>query len=246
MKIIINADDFGYSSDVNKAIEHAMKIGLISSTTMLVNMSGFEEGILLAKSEDFIERVGIHLNLFEGAPLTKEIQNCPIFCDKNGIFHGKKIRFYDPLIMKSSIIYNELFAQIDKAVKSGIRPTHLDSHAHRHTNYFIGNIVIKLAKQFNIPSIRIHPNLNKRKNILSKMMVTIYNVRLTKHGIKCVDYVGSIPEIKSTLPKLKGIIEVIAHPVYKNGTILDSEYNSEITQLLSPFEEFEKITYAEL
>lgn len=246
MKLIINADDFGYSSSINETTVNAMKNGLISSTSLLVNMSGFEEAVELSKSKEFIGRVGIHLNLFEGEPLTKEIQKHSLFCDANGHFHGKKIQFHAPLFVNSKIIYNELNAQIEKALNAGIRPTHLDSHANRHANYFIGNIVIKLAKKFDIQSIRINDNVFQRKNLLSKLMVKFYNFRLKVYGIKCADYLGTIPEVAAALPKLSGIVEVIAHPINKNGAVSDLEYEGDLSELLSPFQKIEKISYGQL
>lgn len=256
MRFIINADDFGYSSKVNKAIQHAIKEGLISSTTILVNMPFFEEAVALAKRENFIDRVGIHLNLFEGKPLTREMQECRLFCDEhknfqgekdeNGVFQGKKRNIFDPLRMDSSIIYNELSAQIEKALDAGIRPTHLDSHGQLHTNFFIGNIVINLAIKYNISSIRINSNLRKRKNVFSEFEIMLYNMRIKRHGIKCVNYVGTIPEVTSRLPKLTGTVEIIVHPIFKNGTIEDAEFKQDLFQLLSPFREQVKISYAEL
>lgn len=256
MKLIINADDFGYSSNVNRAIEKALKSGLISSTSILVNMPGFDEAVTMAKNESFIGRVGIHLNLFEGKPLTKEMQKCSLFCDENGIFHGKidengiyqgkKLGIFAPLKIKSSIIFNELAAQIDKAINAGILPTHLDSHGQIHTNYFIGRIVIKLAKKYNITSIRINSNVYKRKRKISPIMVRLYNLRLKMHGIKCVNYLGNIPTIALALNKLSGIVEVIVHPGYRNGILVDFEWDEEFTHLLAPFLDFEKINYAEL
>lgn len=256
MRIIINADDFGYSTEVNSAIKKALQEGVISSTTMLVNMEGFEEAVAMAHTKDFKNRVGIHLNLFEGKPLTKEMKECRLFCneygtfygekDMNGTYIGKRIRFFDPIIINQDIIYNELHAQITKAINAGINPTHLDSHAHRHTNYFIGRIVIKLAKHFRIPSIRINNNVRKTNKIFSKPLIILYNRRLKWNGIKCVDYIGTIPEITMALPKLKGVVEIIAHPILKDGASLDSEYKSDIISLLAPFKTIEKIGYADL
>jgi len=245
MRIIINADDFGYSSDVNGAITEALKKGLISSTTMLVNMPGFEEAAKLTKTKDFINRVGIHLNLFEGLPLTKEMQECQIFCDKNGLYHGNRMHFLAPLKTNSSVIYNELHAQIEKAVNAGIKPTHLDSHAHRHTNYFIGNIVVRLAKEFRIPSVRIHPNLTKGNKLLH-MKVSLFNLGLKWHGIKSTDYLGNIPEVISAIHEIDGIIEMIVHPIYKNTELSDLEYPGNFTQLMAPTVNIEKISYCQL
>lgn len=256
MKIIINADDFGYSSEINKAIEQAIKRGIISSTTILVNMPAFDEAVDIAKRENFIDRIGIHLNLFEGKPITKEMQECKLFCDENhhyhgrkdenGVFRGKKKKIFDPLLTNRNIIFNELSAQIEKAVDAGIVPTHLDSHGQLHTNFFIGNIVIDLAKKYNIPSIRINSNLRKRKNIFSKLEIMLYNLRLQRNGIKCVDYVGTIPEVSDAMPKLTGTVEIIVHPICQNGTIEDAEFEGELVHLLSPFREKAKIAYSDL
>ena len=50
-KIIINADDFGYRTQINKAIIYAYKNGIVRSTSMLVNRDAFDEAVLLAKAE---------------------------------------------------------------------------------------------------------------------------------------------------------------------------------------------------
>ncbi len=255
MKIIINADDFGYSSKMNHTISQAMKENLISSTTLLVNMPGFDEAAEMAKNKDFINRVGIHLNLFEGEPLTRAMQKCSQFCNKDGIYHGKyenevfegkKIQFLDPLKINSKIIYDELYAQIDKVIRKGIKPTHLDSHANRHTNYFIGNILIKLAKQFDIPSIRINRNLRPNVDIFHKTVVNIYNKRLKKRGIKCVDYFGTIPDVSSILHSLNGSIEIVVHTVLEDDTIMDYDFETKTTYSLAQFQKYKKVSYKHL
>ena len=53
MKIIINADDFGLSHDVNLAVVEAFKRGFVTNATIMVNMPGFEEGVALSKENGF-------------------------------------------------------------------------------------------------------------------------------------------------------------------------------------------------
>ena len=139
MKLIINGDDFGHSTAVNSGIINAMKDGLISSATVLPNMPGFDEAIELSKINKFQNNVGIHLNLFEGEPLTSEMKRCRIFTDETGNFHQGTIKYYSPLIIDRVIIFKELSAQIEKVLKAGLIPSHIDSHAHRHNNFFIGS-----------------------------------------------------------------------------------------------------------
>ena len=72
--LFVNADDFGLSHEVNMAIVEAFKKGLINNTTIMVNMPGFEEAVRLAEKYGFFDRVGLHLNLFEGKHLTEDIK----------------------------------------------------------------------------------------------------------------------------------------------------------------------------
>ena len=71
-KLIINADDFGLNTSVNHAIIESFEKGLINSTTLMANMPGFEEAIELAHKNNIIDKIGIHLCLTEGEPITKK------------------------------------------------------------------------------------------------------------------------------------------------------------------------------
>ena len=48
-KLIINADDFGYSSGVNAGIMKAYQEGVLTSTTLMGNMPGAKEAVRLQK-----------------------------------------------------------------------------------------------------------------------------------------------------------------------------------------------------
>src|ERR1700742_389850 len=85
--LIINADDFGLSSVVNRAILASMEEGLVTSTSMMANMPGFDHAIGLARVHAKLAgRIGIHLNLTQGRPLSEPILDCPQFCDASGEF----------------------------------------------------------------------------------------------------------------------------------------------------------------
>ena len=75
--VIINADDFGYSQGINLGIIEAHKNGILSSTTMMANMPGFEHGVELAKNNPKLG-IGVHLNLTCGKPL---LDNVPSLTD---------------------------------------------------------------------------------------------------------------------------------------------------------------------
>ena len=81
MKIIVNADDFGASERINNAIVDAFKKGIVTNTTIMPNMSAYDEAVELAKENGFFDKVGIHLNLLAGEPLTLSIKQEPLLYD---------------------------------------------------------------------------------------------------------------------------------------------------------------------
>lgn len=153
--LIINADDFGLCEGVNNGIAQAHTKGVLTSTTLMTNMPSAQEAIEIAKGLPTLG-IGIHLNLTEGQPLSKE-PIVSLLVNGNGQFKYTA----DELAKKSLISFKtrkaikaELAAQIQWAVERGIRPTHLDSHKHIHSFPAIYPIVCRLAKRFNIGAIR--------------------------------------------------------------------------------------------
>ena len=66
MDVIVNADDFGMNHNVNLAIDYCFKKNIISSTTIMANMPGFDEAVKLACIGKYDKYVGIHFNLVDG------------------------------------------------------------------------------------------------------------------------------------------------------------------------------------
>lgn len=83
-KIIINADDFGYSAERNKGIVESFVRGVVSSVSLLVNGSSALEAIALAKGN--MMPLGLHVNLTEGRPLRKGHNT---LTDESGFLRGK-------------------------------------------------------------------------------------------------------------------------------------------------------------
>lgn len=113
--VIVNADDFGYSSEVNEGIMLAIKMGIISRTTLMVNMPFCDEAVKLSKAQGYWNSVGLHLNLTEGCPLSEDIKHTE-FC-KDGVFwkHVHAITRKRSLTsFERDAVKIELLAQIEK------------------------------------------------------------------------------------------------------------------------------------
>jgi predicted glycoside hydrolase/deacetylase ChbG (UPF0249 family) len=153
--LIINADDFGLCEGVNRAIAEAHKNGILTSTTLMSNMPSAQEAIKIAKQLPTLG-VGIHLNLTEGRPISKE-QIVNLLTNTNGEFgfSANQLAFKSLVSSKfRAAIKAELSTQIQWAIDRGVQPTHLDSHKHIHSFPSIYPIVCSLARQFNINAIR--------------------------------------------------------------------------------------------
>lgn len=83
-RVIINADDFGYSDERNKGIVESFVSGVVSSVSLLVNGSSALDAIRLA--EENAIPLGLHLNLTEGLPIRKAKNT---LTDKSGFLRGK-------------------------------------------------------------------------------------------------------------------------------------------------------------
>src|SRR5258708_34967740 len=91
-KIIVNADDFGMSAETNRAIVEAFENNVISSATLMTNTPGFDEACELAHRHRLLGKIGLHLNLTSGYPLSSPIRQCPRFCDNVGMFRARQSR----------------------------------------------------------------------------------------------------------------------------------------------------------
>lgn len=102
-KLIINSDDFGYSNGVNYGIIDAYRNGILTSTTLMANMPGFNEAVKLKKEYPRLG-VGVHLTLTCGKPLLKSHKT---LVSENGEFN--KLAFYK---QDFAIDYEELYQEL--------------------------------------------------------------------------------------------------------------------------------------
>jgi len=154
-RIIINADDFGVCEAVNEAVAQAHTKGVLTSATIMTNMPAAEHALGLVRTMPRLG-VGVHLNLTEGRPVSKD-HSVRSLLDADGCFHHRPSKLA-LLSMTAAEIRNavtrELGAQIRWLIDRGLKPTHLDSHRHIHCYPTIFSLVCRLAGRFGIPAVR--------------------------------------------------------------------------------------------
>ena len=224
MKVIFNADDFGYSKGVNLGILEAYKNGAVRSTTMMAGMPGFEHAVGLA-SENPGLKLGVHLTLTTGKSVGGVYKT---ITDENGWF--LRLPEIERRANQGEIdlteVEAEYEAQIQKVLAAGIKPTHFDSHHHTHNLPGIVNVFLKLAKKYGV-KVRIYD-----KGLLSG---AFSDVRTT--GVFSDTFFGenvTADELRRILSTCDAdSIEVMCHPAYVDGFLQSSSsYSTQRTREL--------------
>ncbi len=249
--MIINADDYGLDIKTNDAIVESFQKGFISSTTLMANMSGFDDACEKAKLYGFESSIGIHLNLTSGRPLSEPIKSNRRFCDSTGhFFRDKKSLFYLSK-QDQSDIFNEYSAQIQKMKSSGINPTHIDSHHHFHTQLPLLSIVCRLAKSYQIPSIRLTRNCGEGISAVKSLYKYMANNYIRTKGLSKLDYFGSVEDVIHLNQVQHYKLEIMVHPTYSiDGMLIDASNKSKMCdnydRIREKFKDLQLMNYGEI
>jgi chitin disaccharide deacetylase len=152
-RLIINADDFGLTGGVNRAIEEANRSGVLTSATMMANATAFDEAAAQAKAQPAL-RTGCHVVLIDGDPVS---QNLPTLTNGSSRFRSSLKRFAVAAVRRqisADEIQQETEAQIRKIQSRGITVTHVDSHKHTHMFPHVLRPVLRAAKACGIRAVR--------------------------------------------------------------------------------------------
>ncbi len=132
--LVVNADDFGFTRDVNQGIVEAHRSGILTATTLMATGEAFDDAVRLARENPRLD-IGCHLVLV----------GSPGFPDKV----SKLV-----LAVRRMPVYDLLAAQIRRIIGAGISPTHLDTHKHTHLLPPVLDAVARLSEEFRIPWVR--------------------------------------------------------------------------------------------
>ncbi len=155
-RLIINADDFGLSPEVNAAVVEAHRFGTLTSCSLMVAGAAAQEAIALACSHPRLS-VGLHLVTALGRSVLPH-REIPSLVDREGRFSSDPtaagLRYFFSGKARRDL-RKELTAQIERFFATGLHPTHLDSHLHMHLHPVIFQLVLELSLQHGIRCVRV-------------------------------------------------------------------------------------------
>jgi len=159
LKILFNADDFGLTKGVTDGIVKSHLNGVVKSTTLMMNGLAVDYAIRQAQLYPTL-KVGIHLVLTWGKPISNYT---PALVDADGFFKYDSGYVYMPYPNLNQV-EKEWESQIKAFIATGLTLHHIDSHHHIHGWEPLKNIVIKLARKYNVPvryaeSLKAYPDI---------------------------------------------------------------------------------------
>jgi predicted glycoside hydrolase/deacetylase ChbG (UPF0249 family) len=231
---IVTADDFGFTPAHNQGIISALEEGLVSHASIMVNTADFEEAAALAASRGVASRVGLHLNLAEGVPLTDAMRRSGTFC-AGGAYRDPTTRSrFAPLSAEGTrVLAGEVRAQIALARARGLPCDHLDSHRYVHTTPNVIGVVADVATEMGVRRIRPFQNCGPHMNGMRATSVAgkaILNWWLDRRGLRQVQYFGGIDDFlwlarRGGKPSIRSA-EIMTHPRLDpgGGAIADGSF----------------------
>ena len=259
--LIINADDFGYSSAVNRAIIQAHREGILTSTSLMINERATDEAVQLAKQNPDLA-VGLHLVLVLGHSSLPHDQISSLTNQNNEFSNSPPLvgmkYFFSPQARRE--LKKEMRAQFEKFAATGLPFSHVDGHTHLHMHPVIFDELITLCEEFNVRRIRVAKSEMKlslsldRSSLPFKIILGIVFNLLAKRCYKKLEGRGfTVPEkvygllqtgnmnkkyVLGLIPEMAKVpSEIYAHPLSPEAEKWNYEENpggeAELNVLLS-------------
>jgi predicted glycoside hydrolase/deacetylase ChbG (UPF0249 family) len=244
-RLIINADDFGLTPGINRAIEELHQAGVLTSATLMAGGPAFDHAVAIAHANPTLG-VGCHIVLTDGVPVSPP-QAIPTLLGPDGkTFRPSLIDFLQALLrgkITEEDIHREALAQIQKLQRAGIHITHLDTHKHTHLFSAVTRPLLQIAEQHSIAAIRqpfeqpwslalAHGNRTRRLQVkLLSPLKTAFErqPQIRNHLVRTTDgtigisatgnlYAKTLHEILHAMPA-EGTFELVCHPGYNDSNL---------------------------
>ena len=242
-RLIVNADDFGLTGGVNRAVGELHAAGLVTSTTLMAK-AGATDGAIDASLKATGLGVGCHVVLVDGEPVLSLDEIASLIERETGHFPAALSRFLARLFcgrIRGEEIAAEVAAQIAMLQERGLRLTHIDTHKHTHMFPRVLRPVLRAARAAGITAVRNPfepawavkatagaPLARAAEVTLLRWMQPVWRKILAVEGFKTTDgtiaMVGTgvmdesvMRSLLSALPE--GTWELVTHPGYNDADL---------------------------
>jgi chitin disaccharide deacetylase len=248
-QLIVNADDFARSPGVSRGIVEAHRRGIVTSTTMMVNVDGARDAVTMASDCPALG-LGLHLVFASWRPVLPPA-SVPGLVTEQGFFLDQFTFWNRAAEIPVDQLAAELLAQYERFVELvGRPPDHLDCHQFVHAHPRIFALYVELADRFRLPlrvpfspemgwktQVAIAPFLEGSPPQRLEAMIDADWALIRERGVAHPDYslttwfgqdALTLDHLLHLLETLHdGVSEMLCHPGYSDETLQKSGYRSE-------------------
>jgi predicted glycoside hydrolase/deacetylase ChbG (UPF0249 family) len=243
-RLILNADDFGLTCGVNRAVAELHDAGAITSATLMAAGPAFYDAIDIALEHPTLG-IGCHIVLTDGTPVSPPESIPTLLGPDRKTFRPDLLSFFTAALLSRlnpTEVEREALAQIQKLQAAGIHVTHIDTHKHTHILPQIARPVLNAAELAGVNAIRNPFEPSWSLALVKSSLLRTLQVRLTQllrprflslpqlrsglvrttDGTLGVSATGNLnPEtlaaILAAMPE--GIWELVTHPGYNDADL---------------------------
>lgn len=250
--LIVNADDFGLTGGVNRAIVELHQAGVLTSATLMARAAATDEAIAMAKANPALG-LGCHVVLADGMPILPADQISSLVDAATGRLAPTLGAFLLRLLsgrIRSEEMQAEAAAQIASLQARGATLTHIDTHKHTHMFPAVLRPLLRAGKDAGIRAVRNPfealwslrattqaPFLRRAQVRALRQLEAAFRRIVAEEGFVTTDgalgvlATGTLDAaiVRTLLSRLpEGVWELVAHPGY-----LDGDLEREHTRLLA-------------
>ncbi|BAU92354.1 hopanoid biosynthesis associated protein HpnK [Methylorubrum populi] len=155
-RLVVTADDFGLSREVNEAVEQTHRDGILTAASLMVSAPGADDAVARARRMSSL-RVGLHLVLVEAWP-TLPAADLPDLTDAQGLMRRDMERLGLDLALKAGTrrqLAAEIRAQFEAYRATGLPLDHVNAHKHFHIHPLIAGLVLRIGRDYGMRALRV-------------------------------------------------------------------------------------------
>lgn len=208
-KVIINADGLGLNAWNNDRIFEAFDNGWISSASIMPNMPWFDEAAKLVHERGLVDRIGLHVTLDAGVPLTDKLK---VFFPDGQLQVPRRYFLGDTELVDA--IGHEIDAQIRRARGAALPLSHADSHHHLHTHWSVLSQMLPACLDNDIHSVRLAGNILYPSSMQKRVYRNVVNRKIRAAGFITTQKFTHLDRFLAVMPTLDDsmVIELMVHP----------------------------------
>lgn len=257
-RLIVTADDFGASREVNEAVEIAFRTGVLRAASLMPVAPGADDAVRRARANPGL-RVGLHLVLVEGRPAFP-VRDLPDLATPDGFFRRDMAAsavgmFFKPRARRQ--LAAEIRAQFEAYARTGLPLDHVNTHKHFHLHPTISGLILKIGREFGLKASRapVEPRAvlsavdlaaTPPPAYVTEPWARLVRARFRRSGVTVADQVfGLAWSGAMTTPRVAGLIralppgltELYTHPATRGGWEGEAAgyaYAAELEALTSP------------